>query len=606
MTRLILKTTTPASGMTPEQLAFEILQARGINPTDYLGAHQLASLTPPFSLKNIEHACVRLIKALQEGEHIALITDHDCDGQTSCATLYWSLTKVFEHPPALLDYYIGHRTEEGYGLSRGLLDRVLAAKKRPSLIITADCGSSDHATIAELAQLDIDVIITDHHTVPPQGPPDQAFAVINPNQPGCSFPDKNIAGCCVAWFFMVATRFYWHKQEPQKKFHSLAPALDFVSIGTMADCVSLASSHNNRIVVRHGLKQIRAQKRACWRALKRTFAEVIDSDFLIFKLIPLINADGRLSNALTGVGFMLSSDTITAQEKLAELIQCNEQRRFLQKKQLAEAKKIIFEENLATQAGVVIRLYEQGHAGIHGVTASRILEQYQKMVILFSPSHEQGLIVGSARSPDSVSIKKMLDSLSEQHPGLIQRYGGHHQAAGLALETHKFEEFRQATQAYLQACTHEASDRHEVAADIFLADFESVSFDFFSRLELLLEPFGKGFQRPTFVIHASVVGGRVMGADKNHLQLDLQDCRKGIQIKALLFFTEIASQLLDKLLSEKIFFCGQFVLQEFQKEHSVAFFIQSFFNKQFYYQEKTKELRYESLRCDSKIFDEQF
>lgn len=590
MTRLTLRTPLSSAVTTAEELAKQVLTGRGINTETYLESLNLNHLTPPFSFKNIERACQRLIQALKNQEHIVLVTDHDCDGQTSCATLYWSLHKVFGHPASKISYFIGHRIEEGYGLSSTLCNRLLAAPLRPDLVITADCGSSDHTSVSTLSQLGIDVLITDHHTVPPHGPPGDALAVINPNQPGCAFPDKNIAGCFVAWFVMAATRFYWQKQEPDKRFPSLAPALDFVAIGTMADCVSLAESLNNRIVLRYGLRQIRHQKRSCWRALKKTFYEIIDSDFLIFKLIPLINADGRLGNALTGVAFLLSSDLITAQEKLAELIQCNEQRRFLQKKQIFHAQKLIQENSFDQMPGLIMNLREQGHAGIHGVTASRLLEQYQKMVILFSPSYEEGIIVGSARSPEDLSIKNLLDDLAQRQPELILRYGGHHQAAGLALTTDKFEAFCLAAQDYLREQSLPSHNNTEIVVDFFLADWSVVSFSFFSKFELLLEPFGKGFARPSFLVQATVVGGKAMGADKNHLQLDLEHPESGHSIKALLFFVDTAAEILDTVLGETLWLWGQFLLQEFQKERGVALFIQGFSHQKYYFDKKKRDI----------------
>jgi single-stranded-DNA-specific exonuclease len=166
----------------------------------------IKNLSSPFLLKDIQKAVDRLYLAIQNKEIIGLETDHDCDGQTSHAILYEALTKIFGYPKEKIRSYIGHRMQEGYGLSEPLMNRIITDDIKPSLIITADNGSTDEPRIAILKQHKIDTIITDHHGIPPDGVPKSAVAVLNPVQQGCNYPDKAIAGCMVAWLFMAALR----------------------------------------------------------------------------------------------------------------------------------------------------------------------------------------------------------------------------------------------------------------------------------------------------------------------------------------------------------------------------------------------------------------
>lgn len=555
-------------------LAHQILDQRNItDPFEFIHL-SLKQLDNPFSLLGLDKALVRLLLAFEKKETIAIISDHDCDGQTACAVLTWSLLNVFNHPKELLLTYIGHRTEEGYGLSSKLCERLLQADRRPTLIITADCGSSDHASIEFLSQHHIDVIVTDHHTVPYYGVPPLAFSVINPNQPGCNFPDKNIAGCFVAWFVMAALR-NQYQTKYSLSLRSMAECLDFVSIGTMSDCVSLKKSHNNRIVMKYGLKLIREQRRPCWRVLRQVFTDQINSDFLIFKIIPLINADGRLFDALSGVSFLLSPDVVVAQEALAQLIQTNNHRKYLQKKQLILADQLIAEKHDLEAPGIIVNLGAEGHHGIHGVTASRLLSQYQRLTIIFSSHHEPGFLSGSARSPESISVKKLLDEIAQINPDLLKRYGGHHQAAGLCIAQENFDEFKQTALTLLKKQVAELPLINDFYFEGFLPNDIHHSVDFFSDFEKIMEPFGKDFNRPVFGIQASLLFGKVLGESQNHLQLSIQT--KAQVIKTMFFFIDNPEDIILACEREECLYFGEFIIEEFQKKKQIVLFLKGIY-----------------------------
>lgn len=559
---------------SPFELAASLLKNRDIHHTHLFDNPSLNQLDTPFKLMNIERAIERLILALERKEMIGIISDHDCDGQSACAVLTWSFLKIFGHPPDRLLTYIGHRTEEGYGVSTKLCERILADTTLPSLIITADCGSSDHTTIKELSTYGIDVIVTDHHTVPEIGVPPEAYTIINPNQPSCPFPDKNIAGCFVAWFVMAAVRNRWQTKHNQK-LRAMTECFDFVAIGTMSDCVSLKTSINNRIVLRFGLKAIREQRRPCWRVLRQTFREFVHSDFLVFKLIPLINADGRLFDALNGIKFLLSEDTVTAQELMAGLIQTNHQRRYLQKEQLLLANQLMSEARDHDAPGLIINLGSKGHHGIHGVTASRLLSQYKKVSILFSEHHEPGFLSGSARSPDHFSLRELLDTIALRNPHLLKRYGGHHQAAGLCIAHTDFNKFKEEANAFIKEKSLAHLDDHAFTFDGILPNNVIHDFNFFIQLEYALEPFGKDFNRPCFGLYAQLEHRKIMGEDQNHLQLFLKT--ESQVIKSLFFFVTEPEEIIQACEDELCLFIGEFMIEEFQKKQQLSFFLKGIY-----------------------------
>ena len=286
-------------------LVARILAARpypnDISVTEML-TPSLKCLDHPMQLADMDIASERFANAIINQECIGLETDHDCDGQTSHAVLYYTLVNHFAYPKHLIKSYIGHRLTEGYGLSDSVASRILQDSPRANLVITADNGSSDEPRIKLLKDAGIDTIVTDHHQLPVEGPPASAIACLNPTRDDCSYNDKYIAGCMVAWLLVAATR---QRLIDKKYLPESAPklldTLDFVAVGTIADCVSIAKSKNNRAIVSYGLKLIEQAIKPCWRAIKPLLQGKVSSEDLGFVIGPLLNSDGRLSTAF-GIG----------------------------------------------------------------------------------------------------------------------------------------------------------------------------------------------------------------------------------------------------------------------------------------------------------------
>jgi single-stranded-DNA-specific exonuclease len=479
----------------------------------------IKDLSSPFLFKDIDKATNRIFTALQNGEVIGLETDHDCDGQTSHAIFHEALTKIFNHPKEKIRSYIGHRMKEGYGLSEALMTRILTDEIRPSLVITADNGSTDEPRISTLKQNGIDTIVTDHHGIPPEGSPRSAVAVLNPTQADCNYPDKAIAGCMVAWLFMAALRRKFIQENmPISTSFALSNLFDLVAIGTVADCVSMANSHNNRIVTKLGLKQLAKSDRVCWDFFEK---EKLSSEYIGFSIAPILNSDGRVADALGSVSFLLEQDELKAADIFENLKEQNTNRKEIQKQITAEAMKQarVLDK---TKSSLCI-LLENGHAGIHGISASRLKDTFGKPIIIFSETQtDSSLVAGSARSTDDIHIKSILDEVAERSPNLMLKYGGHKGAAGLTIKKDDFEKFYEC----FETCILEEITKQNLKLEPFIEyDFELEENEFnlatFSKIESL-EPFGREFDKPVFCNDFTVESLRLVGKDKIHAQMVLR------------------------------------------------------------------------------------
>lgn len=481
---------------------------------------KLASLDHPFSMQDMEKASKRLAAAIINKEVIGIETDHDCDGQTSHAVIYYNLVHKFKHPVSLLRSYIGHRLKEGYGLSAKVAQRILEDQPRPSLIITADNGSADEPRIALLAAAKIDVIVTDHHQLPLAGPPVSAYACLNPTREDCNYGDPYIAGCMVAWLLMVATRIelincgYLAADTPK-----LIDTLDFVAVGTVADCVSMARSYNNRAIVLYGLKLIQAGSRPCWRAIKPLINGLIRAEDLGFKVGPLLNSDGRLDSAFGSVSFLLATDDSEARQWVTYLQTQNQTRKEIQNNITQQGMKIAAQQTLADKFSLCIFLAE-GHAGVHGISASRIKENFGRPTVFLAPKQgEPGILTGSIRSIEGFHVGNALQWMMQQNPKLLIAGGGHSGAGGVTLHNDNYAEF---------ANMFELAAQQQLSATalgpVIWTDGVLSSQDF--NLELLdilgqLEPFGREFEAPVFEVTAILESLRVIG-DGSHARIELQ------------------------------------------------------------------------------------
>ena len=515
----------------------------------------LKNISSAFLLKNIDKSIDRIYKAIQNAEVIGIETDHDCDGQTSHAIFYEALTKIFNHPKEKIRSYIGHRMNEGYGLSNSLMLRILNDKVKPTLIITADNGSTDEERIKILKENSIETIVTDHHTIPENGVPKSAYAVINPIQKGCNYPDKYIAGCFVAWLFMAGLRRKFIQENKKiSSSYSLVNLLDFVAVGTIADCVSMAKSFNNRIVTTLGIQQIKKNNRKCWQVFEK---DKINSEYIGFTIAPLLNSNGRMSDAFGSVNFLLAENNI--KEYFDELKQNNNIRKQVQKditnKALEQAIEIDRIKN-----SLVIYL-EDGHTGVHGISASRIKDKFGKPTIIFSKNKNNDTISGSARSIENIHIKNAFDSINNLNNSIMLKYGGHSEAGGLTIKKENFELFSDLFEKEIikQIEKYNINLESKIFIDgtLKLQDF---SLKTYKEIENL-EPFGREFEKPIFYNNFIIEKLKFVGKDKNHCQLVLKFQTRNIKA---IWFNAIDYDCSNKLVvSDYIKVCYELQKEEF-------------------------------------------
>lgn len=495
-----------------------------------LACPKLAFLHQPDKLKDFGKAVNRIVQAIINKEVIGIETDHDCDGQTSHAVIYSALSIYFEHPKDKIQSYIGHRLEEGYGLSEKLAQRILSTEKalRPTLVITADNGSSDEARIALLAAENIEVIVTDHHEIPTEGIPQSAYAVLNPTRKDCDYTDTYIAGCMVAWLLMTGVRKKL-EIEQKKSIPSLSGLLDFVACGTVADCVSMANSVNNRAIVKYGMQLIEQGLRPCWRAiLPQIESKKLMAVDLGFKIGPLLNSDGRLNTAMGSVSFLLAETDESANVWLDSLQIQNEERKKIQQKITLQAQQIAeveLKQSHFQQKSLCI-LIEDSHAGVHGISASRIKDLYGRPTILFtSKLNEPDLLSGSARNIDGLHLREALQKVYDISPYMIKAFGGHKGAAGLTIYRHYFDEFKA---LFEQVIIKQLLVQHiEVGPKIIVdgvINIEELTLMHFKQGVYKLEPFGREFEIPIYYAEAEVLTIQHLGKSGLHARVLIQDC----------------------------------------------------------------------------------
>lgn len=489
---------------------------------DHILDPKLSTLSPPRLMADITIAADRIAAAVIGGECIGVETDHDCDGQTSHAVLHSCLTDYFHHPKEKIRSYIGHRIKEGYGLSEKLTDRILSGNPPPTLIITADNGSSDEPSIRRLAESGIDVVVTDHHEIPAEGPPPSAYACVNPTRKECDYPDPFIAGCMVSWLVMAQTR-----QVLVAKGHlagdapNLKGLLDYVAVGTVADCVSIARSHNNRAVVKYGLTLIEKESRPCWSAVKPLLSNTsVRAEDLAFKIGPLLNSDGRLYSAHGSVDYLLSREVAEAKRSVAQLVEKNGQRKAIEKELTTSALEKAVEIVAAGAYSVCIFL-EEGHSGVHGIVASRVREKFGRPAIMFSPKAEdRAMLTGSARGVDALHVRDALQHVEDQTPGIIASFGGHRGAAGLSVLRENYKVFCTAFETAVRVQLRASDIGPEILTDGVIGK-RDLNLSLVDTLRIL-EPFGREFDPPVFEARALVMTIRRVGQDKTHAQLSLR------------------------------------------------------------------------------------
>ncbi|WP_018946191.1 DHH family phosphoesterase [Thioalkalivibrio sp. AKL17] len=528
-----------AAGLTPLQARLIAARVSETDP-DVLRAgfveRPLRALTPPDALPDLDTAARRILRSLEAGETVALETDHDVDGVTSHALLYRGLTRVLGHPEARLQSWIGHRLREGYGLSDALAERILAARPRPDLVITADNGSGDEARIARLRAAGIDTIVTDHHVIPADGVPASALACVSPARSDSRYGDPAIAGCMVAWLLLMRV----HRLRQQDTGREdpagrtlLIDLLAEVAAGTVADCVTLGDSLNNRVVVHQGLRRMNADDtRPCWRVAARRLTggeRPLDESDLAFGLGPRINARGRLDEAMAGVRFLLAEDEAEAEHWWSLLDEENQNRRRIERELTVRAREEAARAAARGVSGLCLWLPD-GHPGVHGIIASRMVEARGLPVLCVSPVWEcDRRVTGSARGVPGFHVADAFAAMAAAEPDLLEKHGGHAQAGGLTLARADRERL---AHAWERACADSQREHGWTPGPVLEIDGEGPSPRALvaGTLEQIdaLAPWGRGFPRPVFVWEGELHGLRRMG-DGRHLRLRLETADGDLQ-----------------------------------------------------------------------------
>lgn len=488
-----------------------LFAARGVaSPKDL--DHALAGLHPPQLLLNADIAGELLANAVKKRERILIVGDFDADGATSCALM----VAVLRAMGADVDYLVPDRFRFGYGLTPEIVD--VATRFSPRLIVTVDNGIASNDGVDRAVALGIDVVVTDHHLPGTTLP--NAAAIVNPNQSGCTFPSKSLAGVGVAFYVLSVVRSVlqsagWFDDRPCP---NLADSLDLVALGTIADVVPL--DQNNRRLVQEGVRRIRAGR--CRPGITALLSVAgVDPQFLTtrdlaFSVAPRLNAAGRLQDMSIGIECLLAEGerALTLAEQLSEL---NEERKSIEQDMRDQALQELASLSIEGDTSAGLCLYKPGwHQGVVGILASRIKEKSHRPVIAFARVAE-GELKGSGRSVSGFHMRDALDAIATRHPGLLSRFGGHAMAAGLSLAEADLARFSAAFNDRVREVLGEASIEQVIVTDGDLA--EPITTALARTLENAA-PWGQGFPEPEFDGRFEVLEQRILGG--RHLKLLLQ------------------------------------------------------------------------------------
>lgn len=462
----------------------------------------LGEIPKPDSFKDIDRASSRIVKAMEKKERIVIVGDYDVDGVVSCVIL----SEFFDDHGVEYSVVIPNRFSDGYGLNPEIVKRVKA-----DIIITVDNGISALQAAKFCKENGIDLIITDHHTVPSIAP--DAYATINPKQPDCNFPNPEICGAQVAWYLVAAL-----KNKMGIKYN-LSKFLDLLCIAIVADMMELKDM--NRVMVKKGIVVLNCSKRAAFRAIKIYFGKgTLVGDDISFLIAPLINSSGRMKDAIYSYEFLKSKNIEDAILKLEHIEHLNNTRKIEEKKLFD-----ISLEQAKADENIVVAWGESWHEGVIGIVASRLSRRFKKPAIVFSIKN--GIAKGSARSVGDVNIL----SLIETQKRILLGFGGHKGAAGASIKQENLKEFKaQIIEACKKISTKELEVKEETLCQL---DISSVDFELLEILESF-EPYGQKNPTPSFILRGGFVKiGKVIGREGRHLKLILT--KDSYSIESLFF-----------------------------------------------------------------------
>jgi single-stranded-DNA-specific exonuclease len=526
--KIIVREVPPRSVWALEQagvhpLLAQLYAARGVRNAGELD-DGLARLLPPAAMKGTQQAAVLLADAIAASKKICVVADYDCDGATACAVALRGLRLL---AATQVSYIVPDRVVDGYGLTASIAERVKALGA--DVLVTVDNGIASLDGVARARELGMLVLVTDHHLPALQNGAivlPEADVIVNPNQPGCSFESKSIAGVGVMFYVLLALRAELRQRGifdsgNQPKLDTLLP---LVALGTVADVVKLDA--NNRRLVAQGLKRIRsgalpAGVAALFSAAGRVAASATSFDFG-FALGPRINAAGRLSDMTLGIECLLTDDAGRADELAKTLDGINRERRDIEagmREQAQYAADAMIDEDETPPPAIAI-FDPDFHEGVVGIVASRIKDKLHRPTFVFAASQAPGReheLKGSGRSIAGFHLRDALDLVAKRHPGVLLRFGGHAMAAGCTILEEQFEVFEQA----LQQVAHEWLDAATLTRRL---DTDGPLAPQYRRADLVdtlhREVWGQGFAAPTFSEEVEVVSQRLVG--EKHLALKLR------------------------------------------------------------------------------------
>ncbi len=547
-----------------------VLLARGVSTSEELNT-DLSGLHSPLSMLGMSAAVELLQGAITQSQKILILGDYDADGATSCALAVRALQAMGAID---VDFLVPDRFKFGYGLSPEIVD--VAAQRKPDLLITVDNGISSVEGVERAKTLGMQVIITDHH-LPGEHLP-AADAIINPNQPGCEFPTKCLAGVGVLFHLMAALRSYLREQgwfEQQKISEpNLAQWLDIVALGTVADLVPL--DQTNRLLVSQGLKRIRSGRgnpgvRALLDVAGKDWQHTRSSD-LGFTVGPRINAAGRLEDISLGIQCLLTEDESEARRIASQLHQLNLDRRSIeqQMRQEAESALTVLDLNSEELPWGLCLYQEDWHSGVVGLIASRIKDKWHRPTIVFAGEEQGDQLKGSGRSINGLHIRDALEAVSTQNPGLILQFGGHAMAAGLTLSKANYAKFSEAFDAEVRNRLDASALSEKVLTDGELPA-DQIGLDSAKLIESI-SPWGQAFPEPLFEGEFEVEDVRIL--KESHLKLRLRSKGAVNAIEAIWF--SVPSEYLNLRQGQAGLFVYRLAINRFRGRETEQLMIEQF------------------------------
>ncbi|MDG5799476.1 single-stranded-DNA-specific exonuclease RecJ [Marinilabiliaceae bacterium ANBcel2] len=503
-----------------DKILAQLLVERNILNSDSANSFfdpSLDKLHDPFLMKDMDKAIERISRAFNNGEKIMIYGDYDVDGTTSVAMVYAFLRKYY----ANMEYYIPNRYKEGYGISSEGVE--YAADAGCHLIISLDCGIKAEKKVALAKKMGIEFIICDHHT-PGETLPD-AVACLDPKQPGCNYPEKNLSGCGVG--FKLLQAFCIRKGEPQEP---LFKYLDLVAVSIAADIVPVTGE--NRIMAKHGIERLNKNPGTGLKSIidiaKLNDRQILISD-IIFKIGPRINAAGRIESGRDAVELLISRDPSIAKEMSIAIDQFNKTRKELDKKTTQEALKMIEEKKELQQKKSTVLYKNDWHKGVIAIVAARLTDSYYRPTVILTKSN--GLITGSARSVEGFDVYKAIEACSH----LLENFGGHMYAAGLTMKRENISQFEIEFEEYVRKNIKSEQLIPQIEIDAEL-NLKHINKKFYNTLKKFM-PFGPGNKKPVFVTRNVQDFGtsKLVGKNKNHIKMELIGEDSGSIVQAIGF-----------------------------------------------------------------------